>query len=422
MRLQLQERRREDRWEGSGMVRAAQPTFLPEPEPRQRTYTVVSADDHVVEPPHMFQARVPARFRERAPLVVHGEDGDYWTYDGEVIPNIGLNAVVGRPPAEYSREPVRFEDMRRGAWDPAARLQDMDLDGVYASLNFPSFLAGFGGGRLQATTTDDDLALAVVRAWNDWHLEEWVAANPARFIPCQIPWLADPELAAAEIRANAGRGFRAVSFPESLDHLGLPSLHSGHWDPLWEACQETGTVVCLHTGSGGTMPTTSGDAPREVTAMLFGLSAMYPAIDWLFSLVPVRFADLRIVLAESGIGWVAGMLDRLEHVSRYHECYGDWKGTELAPAEVFRRNFSFTALDDPSSFTPGTVDRIGAGNILVEVDYPHADSSWPNTQAHLAGQLGDLSPDVVEALTWKNAASLFRHPVSASVVADPASY
>ncbi len=401
------------------MAVTERPTFLPEPTRRERHYAVISADDHVVEPPGAFEDRVPRRFRERAPQVVHRPDGDQWVYDGKVIPNIGLNAVVGRPAAEYSRDPVRFDDMRRGALDPVARLADMDLDGVYASLNFPSFLAGFGGGRLQTTTSDLDLALAVVRAWNDWQRDEWVATDPARFIACQIPWLHDPDLAAAEVHANSARGFRAISVPESMDHLGLPSLHSRSWDPLWAACQETETVVCLHTGSGGTMPTTSKDAPQEVTAMLFGLSAMYPAIDWLFSLIPVRFPRLHLVLAESGIGWVAGMLDRLEHVTRYHECYGDWTGTDRTPAEVFQHSFSFTALDDPSSFTPSTVARIGVDHILIEVDYPHADSSWPNTQAHLASQLAALTSAEAQAITSANAARLFRHPVPAAIVADP---
>ena len=112
--------------------------------------------------------------------------------------------------------------MRRGSWDIHQRVVDMDLDGVFASVNFPSFLPGFGGGRIQTVTDDRDLALAVVRAWNDWHLEEWAGAYPDRIIPCQITWLHDPALAAGEIRANAARGFRAVSFPESTENLGLP--------------------------------------------------------------------------------------------------------------------------------------------------------------------------------------------------------
>jgi predicted TIM-barrel fold metal-dependent hydrolase len=395
--------------------------FLPEPERQERFRPIISVDDHIVEPPDIFEGRVPARLAERAPRVVQTSSGfDTWLYDGELLPNIGLNAVVGRPPAEYSREPTSFDDMRKGSWDIHHRIADMNIDGVFASLNFPSFLPGFGGGRIQTVTDDRDLALAVVRAWNDWHIEEWAGAYPERIIPCQITWLHDPALAASEIRSNAARGFRAVSFPESPENLGLPSLHTDHWNELWAACEETETVVCLHTGSGGILPTTSSDAPREATALLFGLVAVYPAADWLFSLIPVRYPGLKIVLAESGIGWVAGMIDRLDHISRYHECYGDWKGTDLAPSEVLRRNFWFCALDNPSSMKD--IPYIGAENVLCEVDYPHADSSWPHTQRTLQQQVAGLDEGVVERIAWKNASELFRHPVPASVLSDPESF
>lgn len=395
--------------------------FLPEPTRRHRHYTVISVDDHIVEPPQMFTDRVPARFAERAPRVVRRDDGtEMWLYDGVEIPNIGLNAVAGKPPREYSREPVNFDDMRKGAWDIHSRIDDMDLDGVYASLSFPSFLTGFGGGRLQSTTGDPELALAATRAWNDWHIDEWAGAYPERIIPCQIAWLHDPALAARDIVANHERGFRALSFPELPDQLGLPPVRSPYWDPLFAACQETGTVVCLHAGSGGTLLGTSEGAPREATAALFGISAVIPTIDWLFALVPVRFPDLRIVLAESGIGWVAALLDRLDHVSRYHECYGDWRGTDLSPSEVLLRNFWFCTLDNPSSFCQK--DRIGVDNILCEVDYPHADSSWPDTQETLRLHLQGLRPDEVDRVTWRNASELFRFPVPAGVLADPNSF
>ncbi len=188
--------------------------FLPEPERQVRFRPIISADDHIVEPPHIFEGRVPARFAERAPRVVQTESGfDTWLYDGELLPNIGLNAVVGRPPAEYSREPTSFDDMRRGSWDIQQRVADMDLDGVFASVNFPSFLPGFGGGRIQTVTDDRDLALAVVRAWNDWHLEEWAGAYPERIIPCQITWLHDPALAAERDTGECGTGVSGRELP-----------------------------------------------------------------------------------------------------------------------------------------------------------------------------------------------------------------
>ena len=396
-------------------------TLLPTPERRPRRYTVVSVDDHIVEPPDTFTGRVPSRLEERAPHVVEREDGSQiWLFDGEEIPNVGFNAVVGRPVSEYSFEPTRFDEMRRGAWDIDARIADMDINGVYASVNFPSFLPGFAGQRLQIGR-DPELALATVRAWNDWHLEAWAGSHPDRIIPCQIPWLLDPHVGAEEIRRNAIRGFKAVTFSEAPQKLGLPSLHSGHWDPVMRACAETGTVVNIHIGSSGTSPATADDAPADTVGVLFFGYAMFAAVDWLYSLIPVRYPDLKICMSEGGIGWVAGLLDRLDHMLSYHDMYGTWTADiELTPSEVLQRNFWFCAVEDPSSFDQR--DRIGVENILLESDYPHCDSTWPNTQEVIHREIGHLPAEDVRRITWQNASELYRHEVPDSVQEDPDAY
>jgi predicted TIM-barrel fold metal-dependent hydrolase len=381
---------------------------------------VISADDHIVEPPDTFTGRVPARFADRAPRVIETPDGrQVWLYDGQELPNVGFNAVVGRPVEEYGFEPVRFDEMRRGAWDIEARVADMDLNGVYASVNFPSFLPGFAGQRLHLLTADRDLALATVRAWNDWHLEAWAGAHPDRIIPCQIPWLLDPDVGAAMIRENAGRGFKAVTFPESPAGHGLATIHSGYWDPMIEACAETGTVINLHIGSSGASPTTTDDAPPDVTGVLFFGYAMFAAVDWLYSPYPSRHPDLRICLSEGGIGWVAGLLDRLDHMNSYNKMYGTWR-SDLSPAEVLQRNFWFCAIEDPSAFDQRA--RIGVDHILLEADYPHCDSTWPHTQAVIERDCGHLPAEDLRKLTWENASRLYRHPVPAAVQSDPDAY
>ncbi|MDQ1476214.1 MAG: hypothetical protein QOE62_1443, partial [Actinomycetota bacterium] len=149
-------------------------TWLPEPEARERTYTVISVDDHVVEPPDAFTGRFPKKYADDEPRVVPTDDGgEAWVWQGQVLPNVGFNAVVGRPSTEYGFEPTRFDEMRRGAWDVRERVNDMDIDGVAASLCFPSFLPGFVGQRLTMWPADDDLALIAMRAYNDWHLDAW---------------------------------------------------------------------------------------------------------------------------------------------------------------------------------------------------------------------------------------------------------
>jgi len=395
-------------------------TFLPDPPRAERRYTVISADDHIVEPPDVFEGRMPARYAERAPRVIEKDDGtETWVYEGTELPNVGFNAVVGRPVSEWRMEPTRFNEMRPGAWDIHKRIEDMDLNGIYASLNFPSFLPGFAGQRLQRVTKDQGLAMAAVRAWNDWHLEEWASAYPDRIIPCQIPWLLDAEVGATMIRENAERGFKAVSFSEEPSRLGFPTIHSGYWEPFFRACEETGTVINLHIGSSGSSPATTDDAPPDVAGVLFFAYAISAAVDWLYSLAPVRFPDLKICLSEGGIGWVPALLDRLDHMGRYSSMYGTWQ-SELTPADVLQRNFWFCAVEDQSTFV--LRDRIGLEHILLESDYPHSDSTWPETQRVIHEEIGGLPDEDIKKMTWENASKLYRHPVPQAVQDSPDAY
>jgi hypothetical protein len=186
------------------------------------------------------------------------------------------------------------------------------------------------------------------------------------------------------------------------------------------ACAETETVVNLHIGSSGTSPATAPDAPADTVGVLFFGYAMFAAVDWLYSMLPVRFPDLKLCMSEGGIGWVAGLMDRLDHMLSYHEMYGTWVGTDLTPAEVLRRNFWFCAVEDPSAFVQR--ERIGIENILIESDYPHCDSTWPNTQSVVAHEIGSLPADDIARITWRNASELYRHPVPQSVIDNPESY
>ncbi len=395
-------------------------TFLPDPPRAERRYTVISADDHIVEPPDVFEGRIPAEYADRAPKVIEKDDGTQtWVYEDTELPNVGFNAVVGRPVSEWRMEPTRFDEMRRGAWDIHKRIEDMDLNGIYASLNFPSFLPGFAGQRLQRVTRDQGLAMAAVRAWNDWHLEEWAGAYPDRIIPCQIPWLLDAEVGADMIRENADRGFKAVSFSEEPSRLGFPTIHSGYWEPFFRACEETGTVINLHIGSSGSSPATTDDAPPDVAGVLFFAYAISAAVDWLYSLAPVRFPDLKICLSEGGIGWVPALLDRLDHMGRYSSMYGTWQ-SDLAPADVLQRNFWFCAVEDQSTFA--LRHRIGVDHILLESDYPHSDSTWPETQRVIHEEIGGLPDEDIRKMTWENASKLYRHPVPQAVQDSPDAY
>lgn len=384
--------------------------LLPDPEPEEVLYTVISVDDHLVEPRDLFDGRVSAKFAARAPRVVTlPEGGEAWTFDGQMFRQMGLNAVVGRPRDDWSLEPTRFDEMRRGCWDVTARIEDMNRAGIYASVSFPSAITGFCGS-VFSRCSDPELGLAVTRAWNDWLHEAWCGAYPDRLIRMGITWLADPELGAAEVRRNAERGFVAVTLPEQPHKLGLPSIFSGYWDPILRACAETSTVVCLHVGSSG-MPPMASDAPvLELAASIFSGLSLVTCCEWLWSGVALRFPELAIVLAEGGIGWVPMLLDRLDFRVEHSPTTGSsWPSTELRPSDVVRRNFWFCFLDDPS--TMPILDRIGIDHLLFETDYPHADSLWPGVQSHAAGLFQGLPSETVRKLTHENAAALFRHPL-----------
>jgi predicted TIM-barrel fold metal-dependent hydrolase len=387
-------------------------TLLPDPEARPRQYTIISVDDHLIEPAHLFEGRLPSHLQERAPRVVTFENGrETWVYEDGLYPQVGLNAVAGRAKEEWSMEPTRFDEMRPGCYDIHARVADMDLDGVYASLCFPSLIAGFAG-TVFAKSKDQELGLASLRAWNDWHLDEWAGTYSGRIIPLQLAWVNDPGIAAADIYANSERGARAVSFVENPVDLGLklPPMLDTYWDPFLRACEETETVVCLHNASSSWSAARSPGAPLELYTSLFPVNALVTAAEWLWAKIPTRFPNIKIAFSEGGISWVPMLIDRIDYVLD-HSAVGShgWDDPNVSPVDALRRNFWFCTIDLGSTFA--LRDHIGVDHICIESDYPHADSTWPDTQLRAADGLRDVGDDDVRKITWENASRLFRHPV-----------
>ena len=393
------------------MTNVVDDLFLPEPEPRDVRYTVISVDDHLVEPADMFEGRLPARLQDRAPRIVETPQGhEVWEFDGDRYTQVGMNAIAGRRPESVKVEPFRFDQMRRGCWDIDARIHDMDINGVWASLNFPSMITGFCG-RVFSQCSDAELGLAVTRAWNDWLFEEWYSPYPERIIPMGITWLSDPEIGAEEIRRNAERGFRSVTLPERPHRIKLPSIFTDYWEPIVRACAETDTVVSLHVGSSGMSDFPEGCPAMPLGATLFGQLSLTACAEWLWSGWAVRYPDLKIAMSEGGIGWVAMLLDRLDNIvdrSRYG------RGWDLRPAEVLRRNCWYCTIYDPS--TIDTRHRIGIEHVMAEVDYPHGDGTWPDTQLVIEKYWGHIPAAELRALCCENAARLYRHPLPATVL------
>ena len=365
---------------------------------------LISVDDHVIEPPDLFERHIPARYKDRAPRVVETDAGQVWTYEGQSTPNIGLNAVAGIRPQDYGLDPTRFDQMRPGCFDIDERIRDMNVNGVLASLNFPTF-AQFAGQFLSRVPQDRELGLAVIRAYNDWHIDEWAGAHPGRIIPMVVMPMWDPQLMADEIQRVSAKGCHAVTFSENPAKLGMPSFHDRHWDPFWAACAETATVVCIHIGSSSSMTVTAPDAPLEVSIVLQPVNTQAALVDLLFSGVLTRFPQLRFALSEGGIGWIPYQLERADSISMKHHA---WTGTprgDRAPSQLFADQVFTCFIDDPT----GVVirDRIGLHTIMWECDYPHSDSSWPNSPELLWASLEGVPDDEIAAITHRNAMRAF---------------
>lgn len=362
---------------------------------------LISVDDHVVEPPDMFANHLPAKYRDEAPRLVHNPDGsDTWQFRDIVIPNVALNAVAGRPKEEYGLEPTGLDEIRKGCFDVDERVKDMNAGGILGSMCFPSF-PGFAG-RLFATE-DPEFSLALVQAYNDWHVEEWCGAYPARFIPMTLPVIWDAEACATEVRRNANRGVHSLTFTENPAAMGYPSFHDAYWDPLWQALVDTETVLNVHIGSSGRLAITAPDAPMDVMITLQPMNIVQAAADLLWSAPIKKYPTLKIALSEGGTGWIPYFLER---VDRTYEMHSTWTNQDFGgklPSEVFREHFLTCFISDPVGVA--LRDKIGIDNICWEADYPHSDSMWPGAPEELHAVLTEHAvPDSeINKMTFENA-------------------
>jgi predicted TIM-barrel fold metal-dependent hydrolase len=382
---------------------------------------IVSVDDHVVEPKHVWETWLSAKYRDRGPKVERrgigsmrhvgggtyeqtfdpdGPQADCWIYEDLVYIHKRHVAAVGFDRDDMTMSPMTYDEMRPGCYEPKARVDDMELNWVEASLSFPTFPRFCGQTFLEAK--DRDLAEACVYAYNDWMVEEWCGDSAGRLIPLPIIPLWDAELAAAEVRRNAQRGARAVCFSEIPAVLGLPSIHSGEWDPFFAACAETGTVVCMHIGSSSKMPATSGDAPVAVAATLSFGNAMSSLTDFLFSGVLVRFPELKLAYSEGQIGWIPYILERADDVWLEHRAWGGVRDIVPEPPSTYyyRQVFGCFFRDRHGV---ASLETVGVDNTTFETDYPHTDSTWPHTKKVAQELMAGLPDDVVYKLVRGNA-------------------
>jgi predicted TIM-barrel fold metal-dependent hydrolase len=360
---------------------------------------MVSVDDHVIEPPNAFIPHFPERLRSRAPRLENHGGVDVWMLEGQRYPTIGLNAVVGRPRSEYGMEPNSFSQLREGTYDVKARIDDMNVNGVLGSLCFPTFPSFAGGVFLNLP--DKEIALACVRAYNDWHVHDWCAAAPGRFIPMALLPLWDMDATVAELKRVSDLGVHAVSFPDNPTKVGLPSIHNPYWEPMWKALSDDRIVINCHIGTGAQAAHASSETPVDAWITTMPMSISNSAADWLHGAFWLKYPDLRMALSEGGIGWIPYFLERADFT---HEHHREWTFTDfggLRPSDVFKKHIITCFIDD--QFGLKSLAYMNEDMVCWECDYPHSDTVWPNCPEYLWASVNGMPRQAIDKITHLSA-------------------
>jgi len=391
---------------------------------------VISVDDHIIEPPNVWADRMPSKYKDDAPRLVSRNGNEFWLFAGKRRSVFGLTAAAGKSTDEFSVDPIPYAEMRESCYDSKARLRDMDRDGVLATGTFPSY-PGLCG-QIFSEHSDKELALACIQAYNDFVIDEWCGADKGRFIAKIIVPLWDMKLAVQEAERCKLRGAHAICFPERpaslTDGTGkhLPSLHdpNGYWEPLLSFANESGMPLTVHIGASGDVDTTAPDAPIHIVSTIIRhISPQKVALDWLFSGWFVRLPKLKVCLSEGGVGWIPPLLDICDYHAAVSYDYMKKAGSlqfnpdftvskaegpgaarafkpftvdeqmprDRKPSDLFRQNMFGCFLQD--SFGAKAVRELGADNIMLESDFPHSDSPWPNTAKRATQILADCSAE-----------------------------
>lgn len=374
---------------------------------KMQDMVIISVDDHISEPPDMFKPHLQGDDLTSAPQFHTTAKGDnYWTYQGMKLSSVGLNAVVGRVPEEYGMEPQSLAQVRKGCYDPKARIDDMNVNGIAASLNFGS-VGGFDGSRCFHKAPDKDMALIHLRAYNDWHILDWCGYDRGRFIPCALLPTWNMDATVAEIKRIAAMGCTSVTLSENPTKMGLPSIHNAYWEPMWKALTDHDVTICLHIGSGNPQPHASDETPIEAWITTMPMSISVGAADWLQLEALQRYSDMKIILSESGIGWIPYFMERADfshwrHKAWTHSGFGGKK-----PSEVFRQHFMSCFIDD--AFGLQNLEAVGEDMVAYECDYPHSDALWPEVPEYLWRSVQHLTDTQIDKITHLNAMRMLRH-------------
>jgi uncharacterized protein len=383
-------------------------------------YKVVSADAHILEPPHIWEQWLPSKLQDRAPkLSKDAAGGDAWLFAGaaEADP-IGLTATPGMSWDQFRWTGVTYDDARPGCYDGAARLADMDVDGVDAEILFPPqrTVGHFLGDE------DDDFVRAGIDAYNEFLWEEFCAPDRTRLVgAAQMPSTGTTD-AVHFLQRAVDRGFKAAvmsNWPSGAEQLGEDD------EPFWAAAAEAGIPVCIHinvisraarqtarkaasaetTGSRALYETKNGAGARAASN-LSGVFSMVPAVigQLIFTGVFERNAGLHIAMIETGVGWLPHFLEQMD--DRY------WRNrswTELPiddpPSTYWHSNMSATFIRDDNGIR--NRHEVGVANMMWSTDYPHHGNDWPYSRKVIAETMAALPSEERELIVAGNAVRIF---------------
>jgi predicted TIM-barrel fold metal-dependent hydrolase len=372
-------------------------------------YPILDCDSHVNEPPDTWTARVPAKLRDKAPKVIHRDEGDYWSFnDGESIRPVGLTATAGKSFLEFSPVGGRYDTMRPGSFDTDARLADMDVDGIYLQVLYPSVTL-FGA---KVYGADPELQVACVRAYNDW-LAEFCDGSDGRLIAQAILPTTGVQDAIDETKRVLDMDHRGVvisAFPNgSLEPLPED-------EPFWAFVQETDTPVAVHIGSF--LPTTgqpSGAKPPRMDVKQFmgsagatksGSHTLPVVCQLLFSGVFERFTDVKLMLVESNIGWIPTLLEQTDDMFYRYRFFTNGESMRTTPSRIFHRNFWASFMIDTVGMD--LRHRLNLDHLMWSSDYPHTGCDWPNSRVTIERNFRGLPKGEVKRMMHDNCKRLYK--------------
>ncbi len=370
-------------------------------------FPILDADSHVNEPPELWQERVPAKWRARAPRCEKTEHGEVWVFDdGREHWPVGLTACAGKSYFQFSAFGGSYEDMRPGSFETAARLEELDADGIYAQVLYPSVT--LKGARIYGN--ERELQIACVRAYNEWLLE-FCEGSAGRLIPQAILPTTGLDDTVNELEWALKNGHRGVV---------ISAFPSGTLDPkpeddaFWARAQEADVPVALHIGSF-VRDAPQGTDPSQWSSLRFcGRAALTKAggetlditCEVLFSGIFERFPQLKILLVEANIGWIPTLLEQADDMYRRYRWYtGAHKEMRDMPSEVFHRNFWATFMLDTVGIE--LRHRMNVNHIMWSTDYPHSGSDWPDSRITIERQMRGLPMADVRKMLHDNCRNLY---------------